>query len=171
MPEYKVAIVFGAGVNPDGKPQDMLKDRLEATASLYNNGKIDKILVSGDNRYKNYNEPQAMYNYLVNDKQIPAEDVVRDFAGRRTYDTCARANQIWGIKKALLISQGYHLSRALLLCNSLGVKSNGYSATLNDYENDTFYKIREILAIHKSVIDLYIYPPDYVKGKKETDFE
>jgi vancomycin permeability regulator SanA len=165
---YEIGIVFGAGVKPDGTPTDMLVDRLTTAAKLYNEGKVEKLLVSGDNRTDHYNEPEAMYKYLTEVELIPTDRVVRDFAGRRTYDTCARAHEIWGIDNALLITQGYHLPRALFLCNALGVESAGYSATLHTYVSDEQYEFREYLAIGKSIIDLYIWTPDYVKGEKET---
>lgn len=167
---YEIAIVFGAGLKPDGTPNDMLKDRLDTATELYNEGKIEKILLSGDNSLVEYNEPQAMYDYLVFTKEIPPENVVRDFAGLRTYDTCARAKNIWKIDKAILISQGYHLSRAIFTCNTLGVQSTGYSATKDIYIGETYYKIREILAIHKAVLDLYILHPGYIGGEVEVDF-
>jgi len=171
IPTYNVAIVFGAGLKPDGTPNDMLKDRLDTGAELYYEGKVQSFLLSGDNTLEEYNEPQAMYNYLVFTKEIPYEDVVRDFAGLRTYDTCARAKNIWGIDKAILISQGYHLSRAIFTCSKLGVDSTGYSATKYTYAGETYYKGRELLAIHKAVLDVYVIHPEYIGGEPETDFE
>jgi len=171
IPDFKVGIVFGAGIYSDGTPRDMLRDRLITTADLYEKGVIEKILVSGDNRYENYNEPEAMFKYLVNEAGIPEEDVVRDYAGRRTYDTCARANEIWSLDEAILISQGYHLPRAIFLCNELGVTSAGYSATLNAYRGERWFKIREIMAIHKSIWDLFVWEPAYLGGEQEDDFD
>ena len=168
--KYPVAIVFGAGLKPDGTPNDMLKDRLDTAVELYSQGKIEKFLLSGDNSLEEYNEPQAMYEYLTEKKLIPKEDVVRDYAGLRTYDTCIRAKEIWGIKEAILISQGYHLSRAIYTCNTLGVKSAGYSATKYPYVGERYYKLREVIALHKAVIDLFIFPPEYIGGEKEIDF-
>jgi vancomycin permeability regulator SanA len=83
----------------------------------------------------------------------------------------ARAKNIWNIDKALLISQGYHLSRAIFTCNRLGVESTGYSATTYPYAGETYYKVREILAIHKAVLDVYILHPQYIGGEPEYDFE
>ncbi|MCD4811840.1 YdcF family protein [bacterium] len=170
IPTYNIAIVFGAGLKPDGTPNDMLEDRLDTAVELYNEGKIEKLLLSGDNSLEEYNEPQAMYEYLTLIKELPPEDVVRDFAGLRTYDTCARAKNIWNIDEAILISQGYHLSRAIFTCNTLGVESTGFSATKDIYIGETYYKLREILAIHKALIDIYIIHPEYIGGEVETDF-
>ncbi|KKR07704.1 MAG: hypothetical protein UT36_C0013G0022 [Candidatus Peregrinibacteria bacterium GW2011_GWF2_39_17] len=168
IPEYHVGIVFGAGVKGNNTPTDILKDRLITAAELYQNGTIQKILVSGDNRVENYNEPQVMKNYLVNTYQIPEKNIVTDFAGRRTYDTCARAHKIWDIKKAILITQGYHLPRALFTCNSLGIDSTGYSSTRQLYRNEIKFKLREIAAIYVSIWDIYIWHPSYIGGEKEN---
>jgi len=170
VPDYDVAIVFGAGIKENREPNDRLRDRLDTVAELYYSGKVKKMLLSGDNSDVDYNEPQVMYNYLLFEHDIRAEDLVRDYAGLRTYDTCARAKNIWKIDKAILISQGYHLSRAIFTCNNLDVKSTGFSATKFDYHGQEFYKIREILALHRAVWDVFISPPDYIKGTLELDF-
>lgn len=159
--QYEVAIVFGAGVKSDGNPTSILEDRLDTAYELYSKEKVNKLLLSGDSTSENYSEPQAMYDYLVFTLDVPKEDVLKDSAGLRTYDTCARAKNIWNIDEAILISQGYHLSRAIFTCNTLGVESSGYSATDYPYAGEIYYKIREILAIHKAVLDLYILNPEY----------
>lgn len=168
IPPYEVGIVFGAGLRFDGKPSDVLKDRLATAADLYRSGKIKKIVVSGDNRTETYNEPSAMFSYLVAEEGISEKDVVRDYAGRRTYDTCIRAQEVFGVEEALLITQGFHLSRAIWTCNAIGVESAGFSATVQQYESDGAFKLREILAIHRAMIDLYIWRPAYVGGEKES---
>lgn len=169
IPSGQIAIVFGAGIKNNGTPSDMLKDRLLTVTELYNLGVIDKILVSGDNRFENYNEPEVMYQFLV-DQGIPTENIVRDYAGRRTYDTCMRAKTLWGVDHALLISQGYHLPRAIFTCHALGIKSTGYSATLQPYVGESWFKAREVLALYVSVLDVYLLHPNYVKGEPEDDF-
>lgn len=168
IPPYEVAIVFGAGVKKNGQPSDVLKDRLKTAAELYEAGKIKKILVSGDNRFENYNEPEAMYNYLVSDLKIPKENVVQDFAGRRTFDTCKRAKEIFGVEEVILVTQEYHLPRALFTCNELGIKSIGVNATRQPYVLDKYFKLRELVAMYKAFFDVYIWEPDYIRGEKET---
>ena len=170
VPGYDVAIVFGAGIKENREPNDMLRDRLDTVAELYYSGKVKKMLLSGDNSNIDYNEPQVMYNYLVFEHDIRAEDLVRDYAGLRTYDTCARAKNIWNIDKAILISQGYHLSRAIFTCSNLNIESTGFSATRYEYAGERFYKFREFLALHKAVWDVFISPPEYIKGTLELDF-
>lgn len=164
-----VAIVFGAGIKRDGTPKDMLKDRLIIAAQLYRADKIDAILVSGDNRFVEYNEPDVMYNYLVDVEKIPAQIVFRDYSGRSTYETCVRAREIWDVENALLISQGYHLPRAIFTCRGMGIQSAGISGTRHEYLGATRYKIRELLAIHKALFDVYIFHPASVGGEKEED--
>ncbi len=167
---YDVAIVFGAGVRADGSPSHALRDRLSVAAELYSSGKVKKLLVSGDNRFDNYNEPETMKSTLINDYGVPEGDIVEDFAGRRTFDTCIRAHEIWGLEKAILVSQGFHLHRAVFTCSQLGVESAGISASLRDYRVGAAYEVREFLAIHKAIIDLFVWEPDYVGGEVELDF-
>ena len=119
-PAAPVAIVFGAGVRTDGRLSPMLRDRMDTAITLYQAGKVRKLLVSGDNRFVEYNEPAAMYDYAVA-RGVPPDDVVRDYAGRRTYDTCYRANAIFGVTDALLVTQRFHLPRALFTCRNLGL--------------------------------------------------
>lgn len=166
--EQEVAIVFGAGLKEDGTPSDALKDRLIIAGDMYWAGQISKILVSGDNRYENYNEPDAMKEYLVNNYDIPAEDISQDYAGRSTYETCARASNIWGIDEAILITQEFHLPRAIFTCESMHIDSVGVSATLQPYIFDDYYKIRELFATYKAVLDVFILRPNYIKGDSES---
>lgn len=161
---YEVAIIFGAGIKDDGTPSDALKDRLKTAAELYDAGLVDTIIVSGDNRLENYDEPTAMYEYLMNTERIPAGDIVLDYAGRRTYDTCARASEVFDVDTAILVSQGFHLPRAIFTCTALGIDSAGYSATDEyGYVFGEYYKIREVAAIYKAVFDIYIMEPEWLR--------
>ncbi len=162
VPSAEVGIVFGAGIKENGQPSDILKDRLKSAAELYKAGKIKKILVSGDNRFENYNEPEAMYNYLVNVSGIAAGDVMRDFGGRRTFDTCIRAKEVFGVSEAVLISQEYHLSRAIFTCEGVGVESVGFSATRQPYVLDKYFRLRELAAVYKAFLDVCVWEPEYV---------
>ena len=163
----EVAIVFGAGLKEDGSPSDVLKDRLITAAGLYWAGYADKILVSGDNGVESYNEPEAMANYLIWWQGVPEADIVLDYAGRRTYDTCARAKEIWGLESAALVTQEYHLPRALFTCEKFGIESIGVSATLQPYVYDDLYQVRELLATYKAVLDVYLLRPAYIGGETE----
>lgn len=167
---HNVAIVFGAGI-VGNYPSDVLKDRLKTVAELYTNEIIDYILVSGDNRYENYSEPDVMTEYLVNNLSIPEEIIHQDFAGRRTYDTCIRAHELWGIEEAILVTQEFHLPRAIWTCEQLDITSTGISASLQAYRDDERNKIREWLASYKAFIDVHIWTPNYVSGEFEQDLD
>ena len=127
VPADRVAIVFGAGLRRDGTPTAVLRDRVETAARLYVDGKVEKLLMSGDNRVLDYNEPEAMRQHALS-LGIPDEAIVLDYAGRRTYDTCFRAKAIFGLKSAILVTQKFHMSRALFTCNALGLNAVGVEA-------------------------------------------
>lgn len=168
-PSAPVAIVFGAGLRRDGTPSDVLRDRLSVAAELYAAGKVKRILVSGDNRFEDYNEPQAMHDALVEDFGVHPGAVAVDYAGRRTYDTCARARSIWAVEDALLVTQAFHLPRAIWTCERLGIRSFGVSASLQSYVKGTSFLLREIPAILRAWWDVYVVPPKFVEGEFEED--
>ena len=162
----EVGIVFGASVYSDFTPSLILKDRLDTAIILYDKHKISKILVSGDNHIEKYNEPTTMATYLEA-HGIPKKDIIIDYAGLRTYDTCKRAHDIFQINSAVLITQRFHLPRALFLCNHLGVKSIGVSATQNKLRVKTINYVREFLATDYALVNIYIYEPSIIGGPIE----
>jgi SanA protein len=170
-PQKPVAIVFGAGLTRDGGPTTVLRDRVEAAASLYFAGKVEKILMSGDNRFANYNEPGAMRAYALS-LGVPDQAIVLDYAGRRTYDTCYRAKAIFGVQDALLVTQKFHLPRALYLCNALGVRADGVSADLHPYRRSLqfIWNLRELPASLTALVDIHVRHPIPVLGKPEPIF-
>ena len=163
--EYPVAIVFGAGLHWDGSPTPVLRDRVKTAVELYNQGKVQKLLLSGDNSYIEYNEPGAMQDYAI-ELGVPIEDIVLDYAGRRTYDTCYRAKSIFKVEKALLVTQKFHLPRALFLCDQLGISSQGVNADLREYSQYSlrYWNIREIFATISAMWDVWIQRPVPVLG-------
>lgn len=166
IPETRVAIVFGAGLSPDGnQPSGILEDRIMAAVELYKAGKVKKILMSGDNRFVDYNEPQVMINF-AKANGVSSFDLQADFAGRRTYDTCYRAKYIFGVEKAILITQDFHLTRALYTCSSLGIDSIGYVADRNTYQNQTIFAFRDFAATILAYWELNVSPPSVVLGEK-----
>jgi SanA protein len=168
IPETRVAIVFGAGLIGNGnQPSPVLADRILTAIDLYKAGKIKKILMSGDNSFENYNEPQVMMNYAEANGVNPL-DLQADFAGRRTYDTCYRAKYIFGIEQAVLITQDFHLNRALYTCNILGMDVIGYAADRNQYENISYFETRDLLATFLSYWELYVEPPQVILGNRIT---
>jgi len=166
VPADKAAIVFGAGLMGDGSPTTVLKDRVSTAADLYNSGKINKILMSGDNSYLNYNEPGAMKAYAL-ELGIPEDDIVLDYAGRRTYDTCYRAKEIFQLSSAILVTQQFHLPRALYTCNTLGLESVGVTADLRPYRDSGYWSIREIIASLVAFVQVHITKPEPVLGDPE----
>jgi len=167
----KAAIVFGAGLMRDGTPSPVLRDRVSTAADLFFTGKVQKILMSGDNRFLYYNEPGSMRDYAL-ELGVPAEAIVLDYAGRRTYDTCYRAKAIFGLKSAILVTQNYHLPRAIFTCNELGLPSVGVTADKRLYHPTThdFWELREIPATLVALWEVYISRPLPVLGDAEPIF-
>ena len=170
-PSTRLAIVFGAGLRRDGTPTAILRDRVETATQLYFNGKVEKILMSGDNRFKYYNEPGAMRQYALS-LGVPDTAIAMDFAGRRTYDTCYRAKAIFGASEALLVTQKFHLPRALFTCNALGIDSYGVEANNNRYRKVSLmiWNFREQIATIGAFIDVYLSNPLPVLGVPEPIF-
>ena len=164
-PSRPVAIVFGALVWSDGRPSHMLADRVRAAASLYHAGKVRKLLLSGDNRFVDYNEPQAMKE-LALELGVPENDLVLDYAGRRTYDTCYRARHIFGVEQAVLVTQEFHLDRALFTCRNLGIDAVGLSADLRTYWHARRSWLREIPATVLAWWDVQVRHPLPVLGEQ-----
>jgi len=171
-PAKPVVIVPGAGLNPDGTPSAPLRDRVEAAAELYFAGKAQKILMSGDNRFINYNEPESMRQYALV-LGVPDEDIVLDYAGRSTYDTCYRAKAIFGVEDALIVTQAYHLPRAVYLCDHLGVKITGIPVEQSRYVRSRylFWNFREAFASLAAMWDIHIAKPLPVLGDPEPIFK
>ena len=147
--KYDCAIVFGAGVYGT-TPSDMLKDRLNTCIELYNAKVINKIIMSGDRGKKYYDEVTVMKNYAIS-KGIPSEDIFMDHAGFSTYETMYRAKEVFNVRKAILVTQEYHLYRALYIGKQLGIESCGVSATKHRYVGDLNRELREILARNKDI--------------------
>jgi len=167
----RVAIVFGAGLRRDGTPTAVLRDRVETAAQLYFDGKVEKLLMSGDNRFVDYNEPEAMRQHALS-LGVPDEVLVLDYAGRRTYDTCYRAKAIFGVKSAILVTQKFHMSRALFTCNALGLKAVGVEADNYYYlkRSRLYWNIREQFATVGAIWDVYFKKPLPVLGEPEPIF-
>jgi SanA protein len=167
----KAAIVFGAGLRRDGTPTTILRDRVETAAALYKAGKVQKLLLSGDNSYLDYNEPGSMKEYALN-LGIPEPDIILDYAGRRTYDTCYRAKAIFGLENAILVTQPYHLPRAVFTCNMLGVVSSGVPADNYPYRKLSlgYWNLRELPATLVAIWQVLVSKPQPILGEKEPIF-
>ena len=161
VPTEPVAIVFGAGVWADGTPTPMLADRVEGAVELYRLGRVNKILMTGDNATPEYNEVVAMQQYAER-LGVPSQDIKLDYAGFSTYESCYRAKVIIGVERAVLITQKYHLPRAVYTCNQLGIEAVGLGTPdWGKFRDDSmrFYTQREVLAVIKAILELHIIRP------------
>jgi SanA protein len=171
VPQKRVAIVFGAGLWRNGTATPILYDRVATAVDLYRAGKVEKILMSGDNRFIDYNEPAVMREVAIS-LGVPDKDIVLDYAGRRTYDTCYRAKAIFGVDQAILVTQAFHLPRALYSCNHLGVDAVGVKADLRIYRKSSMiiWNARELLATTNALWEIHVSHPVPVLGNPEPIF-
>jgi vancomycin permeability regulator SanA len=169
VPPAPVALVLGAGVNDDGTPSEYLLARLRIAKRLYDTGKVRALLVSGDNSRDNYDEPGDMRGWLVA-HGVPENKVVADYAGFDTYDSCLRANKIFAVRKAIVVTQTYHVPRAVTLCRHLGVEATGVGddsvrGAAFDWWQATF---REQFACVKAAYDVATRRDPVFLGPHET---
>jgi len=171
VPNKNVAIVFGAGLWRDGSPTPVLRDRVTTAAELFFAGKADVLLMSGDNQFVQYNEPGAMRDYALK-LGVPNEAIVLDYAGRRTYDSCYRARDIFGVQEVILVTQRFHLPRALYTCTALGLSAVGVPADRRDYRpaSKAFWNLREIPATFVAMWEVHFSHPQPVLGNPEPIF-
>lgn len=165
VPPRPVALVLGAGLWADGSLTPVLADRVATAAELYHAGKVQKLLFSGDNRVVDYNEPEAMLAYALR-LGVPEADVVLDYAGRRTYDSCYRARAIFGVERAVVVTQRFHAARSLYLCEALGVEAVTGVADRRQYARRRYiWETREYLALVLAWWDVHVRRPVPVLGE------
>lgn len=145
LPHHHAALVFGAGLTATGAPSAVLYDRVATAAALYQEGKVDKLLMSGDNHVAEYNEVAAMRRTALA-LGVPERDIVLDYAGFRTFDSCYRARAVFGLRAATLVSNAYHLPRAFYTCGQLGLDVAGVPADRQAYPT-FYYGLREVPAV------------------------
>ena len=158
---HQVAIVPGAGLTADGKASWFLGDRLDAAIALYRRGKVDGLLLTGDNHVRSHDEPAAMRAYALA-RGVPAAAITLDYAGFDTYDSCYRAHAIFGVESAVVVTQRYHLPRAVYLCRSVGIAADGLG--VSDWGRVprgkmAYYQAREVLADVKALWDIDVGHP------------
>jgi vancomycin permeability regulator SanA len=161
VPPQQVAIVFGAGVWEDGTPTPMLADRVRAAVDLYNQSRVNKILMTGDNSSRDYNEVKVMQEYAVK-HGVSLTDITLDYAGFSTYESCYRAKEIFGVTRAVLVTQKYHLPRAVYTCSNMGIEAVGLGTPdWEKFENDSmrYYFLRELLAVLKALWEVHVTRP------------
>jgi SanA protein len=164
VPSRRVAMVLGAGIRGE-RPTAVLASRIDAAAALYRAGRVEKLLMTGDNSYVDYNEPGAMQAYALQ-IGIPAEDIVLDYAGRRTYDSCYRARAIFGLDEVVVVTQRFHLPRSLYLCEQLGVEAVGLAADQSQFSTRLrlTWEARETVASAAAWWDTHVAKPLPILG-------
>jgi SanA protein len=158
-PHAQCAIILGARIHDDGTPYPMLADRLETGIKLYQAGKVDKLLLSGDNsKPAPYKEVDVMLQYVL-ERGIPEEDIFTDYAGYNTYESMYRALQVFQVETMLIPTQDFHLSRSVYIAGHLGLDATGVVADIQPYLDEGQNAAREILARVKAVLQLFITRP------------
>lgn len=158
---YDCILVLGAGVKGDS-PSDMLRDRLDTAIELYKKGIAPKLLMSGDHGDVDYDEVNVMKNYAI-EQGVPSEDIFMDHAGFSTYESMYRAREIFGAERVVVVSQKYHLYRALYIGRSFGMDVCGVNADLRDYNNEFYQETREVVARFKDFFYCIFKPePTYL---------
>ena len=156
-----VVLVLGAGIRGN-RPSPLLEDRLHAAIKLYKNGVVKKIIMSGDHGEDNHDEVNVMKRYAV-EKGIPSEDIFMDHAGFSTYESIYRAKSIFELEKVIVVTQKYHLYRALYIANQFDLYAYGVSAEANNYAGAVYRETREVLARNKDFVQCIFKPkPTYL---------
>ena len=155
-------IVLGAGIWGD-KPSPMLEDRLNVAIDLYKNGAANKIIMSGDHGTTEHDEVNIMKDYAI-EKGVPSEDIFMDHAGFSTYDTMYRAKNIFEVNKAIIVTQNYHLYRAVYIARELGIDAYGISSDPRAYTGQFYREFREIIARDKDFFTCLIKPESRYLG-------
>ena len=158
-------LVLGCLVKDGGEPSHMLKDRLRRGVELYMAGAAPKLLMSGDHGRKDYNEVEAMRQYAI-EQAVPSEDIFMDHAGFSTYDSCFRAKEIFTAEKIVVVTQEYHLYRALYIAEALGMEAYGVASDYRTYYNQSMRDIRESFARVKDSLFVLLRPEPVYLGEK-----
>lgn len=156
--EAPYAIVLGASVTESGDASDALMDRILTGVELYRAGKVDKILMTGDDGAFHIDEVRVMAR-IATEQGVPATDLIVDGQGYRTYESCKRAKEVLNIDRAVVVTQRFHLARALYLCRSFGIDIQGLAADRQPYKKIVQFTIRDLLSSVKAWFDINIYPP------------
>ena len=159
VPEAEAVLILGARVYSETSVSPMLHDRLEAGLDLYKSGKAPKIVVSGDNGQPDYDEVNAMKRFLV-DRGVPLEDIFMDHAGFSTYESLYRLRDVFGGKKEIVVTQGYHLKRAVYVGRALGIETYGVASDPREYAGAARFEAREKLARAKDFVLVHITRPE-----------
>ncbi|MBS1797977.1 MAG: YdcF family protein [Acidobacteria bacterium] len=162
----RVAIVFGARVWDDKRPSNTLYDRVLTAVELYRAGRVKKLLMSGDRRDDDYDEPAAMKK-LALELGVAEADIAIDNDGKRTLDTCVRARQLFDVQRAVLVTQDYHQPRALYLCAAAGIDGVGITANRRAYDGEWYYHFREFFSVANAWFEVNFLSAKKADGEKQ----
>ncbi|MCK9393413.1 MAG: ElyC/SanA/YdcF family protein [Candidatus Paceibacterota bacterium] len=165
IPNAQVVLILGASVKPNKEMSDIFRDRVDTAIKLYENKKVLKIIISGDHGKKYYDEVEAAKKYLL-EKGIPPDDIFLDHAGFDTYDSLYRAKYIFDVKSIIVVTQNFHLPRAMFIAKKLGHNAYGLSADLHSYSGAEKMFIREIFADVKAYLDILLDEKPQFLGPK-----
>lgn len=166
LPSSNTVIVLGASVHSDGKLSPILQDRVDMALKIFRSGKAKQFLLSGDNRRNDYDEVTAMKNYLI-ERDVPENKIFTDPAGIDTYDSMYRSNFIFEVPDAVVVTQKFHLPRAIFIANSLGLNYVGIPARSKHYNTQSSLIRREKLANIKAVWEILINQTPQNMGSKQ----
>jgi SanA protein len=166
LPAVEVALVLGAApIGPEGGPNRYLEYRLDAAAALWRAGKVRYLLVSGDRRPPDYDEPSAMRTRLIA-RGVPATAIYRDFEGVRTRDSIVRARSVFGLQRLIVVSQAFHANRAIFLARHDGIEAWGLAARDVDHAYSIFTELRRYPSALRAYYDVWFAPPDAAAGPR-----
>jgi SanA protein len=163
VPKAQTVMILGASVYRNKIMSDMLRDRADTAIKIYQAGKAENILVSGDGKAKNYNEVEVVKNYLL-EQGIPKEKLLLDYSGLDTYDSLYRARDVFGVKNIIISTQNFHLPRAVFIAKNLGMQAYGITADRHRYKNMELNIGRELLATVKAYFDVFYNAKPEVLG-------
>lgn len=149
------ALILGAGVRDDGTPTDVLRDRLDEGLALYRAGRVKRLLVSGDHHKDSYDEPNTMRRYLEA-QGVATSDIFMDHAGIDTYSSVWRAKHVFGAERVVVVTQRFHLARAVWCARSMGMEAEGSAADRHEYRAIRWFRAREVVSRTKAVVDIAI---------------
>ena len=164
MQKADCILVLGASVLPDGSPSTILQERLDCAIELYFDGAAPKIVMSGDHGEANYNEVENMKAYAVS-QGVPSEDIFCDHAGFSTYESMYRAQSIFGVESMIVVTQRYHLYRAVYTANGLGIDAVGVASDKHRFEQQWYFSLREIPARTKDFLQVLLEIPPSFDGE------
>ena len=159
--DHRAAIVLGAGLVGE-QPSPLLRERIDGAVELLEAGRVDLLVMSGDNTTEYYDEPTVMRRYAIEQANVSPELVAVDYAGRRTWDSCVRAKDVFGITDAVVVTNAFHVDRALVTCRAAGIDATGYSVpdSGHAFHNRAKWRVRELAATGRALVDAYWLQPE-----------